>query len=72
MRICKREITWFMWITASAGVDRDQLLRRSLVAPSDGLGAFAPEQVAGVVSVVDALAQRIHEHVASTLTPVLA
>ena len=57
---------------ASAGVDRDQLLRRSLVAPSDGLGAFAPEQVAGVVSVVDALAQRIHEHVASTLTPVLA
>ncbi|MEZ5269205.1 MAG: hypothetical protein R2789_11805 [Microthrixaceae bacterium] len=41
---------------ASAGVDRDQLLRRSLVAPSDGLGAFAPEQVAGVVSVVDARA----------------
>lgn len=56
----------------SAGVDPDLLVRRSLVAPSDGLAAYAPEQVPGVVAVVDALAVRVQEHVATKLTPVLA
>lgn len=57
---------------ASAGVDERKLVDRSLVAPSNGLGAYAPEQVPGVVSVVDSLAERVGAHAGASLAPVLA
>ena len=44
---------------AAAGVDPELLRRRSLVTPADGLGHFAPEQVDGVMALVDALGERV-------------
>ncbi len=55
----------------SEGVDRELLLRRSLVAPSNGLAGFGVEQMPGVVSLVDGLAKRVGEQAGRTRTPVL-
>lgn len=53
------------------GVDRELLVRRSLVSPSNGLAGFGTEQVPGVVALVDGLAERVGEQATRSRTPAL-
>lgn len=53
------------------GVDRELMVRRSLVTPSSGLAGFGVEQVPGVVALVDSLAERVGEQATRARTPVL-
>ncbi len=52
----------------AAGVDRELLVARSLVAPSDRLSCYATRQVPGVIALVDLLAERV-AHEADRLRP---
>ncbi|MCB1272206.1 MAG: hypothetical protein M9942_10050 [Microthrixaceae bacterium] len=54
---------------AAAGVDSESLVRRSLVTPGDALDGFAPAQVPGVVSLLDALGERVAESAAAHRVP---
>lgn len=53
------------------GVDRELLVRRSLVAPSNDLARFATEQIPGVVALVDLLAERVAHEAGRLRSPVL-
>jgi hypothetical protein len=50
----------------AAGVDPALLRRRCLVSPSGGLGCYGPEQVAGVLALLDALAARVRRQAIGT------
>lgn len=53
------------------GVDRELMVRRSLVTTSSGLTGFGIEQVPGVVALVDMLTERVWEQATRSRTPVL-
>lgn len=55
----------------AAGVDRELMVRRSLVTASSGLARFGVEQVPGVVALADSLAERVGEQATRSRTPLL-
>ena len=54
----------------AAGVDQSLLRSRCLVSPAGGLGRFGPEQIEGVMALVDALANRVRHQVIGGRRPV--